>query len=63
MSQFLKLKTTNGQRLLLNAGTVVSVSELKDGCRVETAADAFDVKEGYQTLVNRLTKGGDEASA
>ena len=55
MSKFLKLKQENG-RVLIAVNSIVAVQELGEGCLVETKDSEFIVKEGYQTLVNRLTK-------
>lgn len=60
MSKFLKLKETNGKRVLIAVSSISSVHELEEGCVVCTPDSSHEVKEGYQTLVNRLTKG-DEA--
>lgn len=60
MSKFLKLKSKDGSRKLVSVDSIVAVHELGEGCEIETDTNSYTVKEGYQTLVNRLTKG-DEA--
>lgn len=57
MSKFLKLKEANGKRLLVNAAAITSVHELGEGSRIETEQSEYTVKESYQTVVKRLTKG------
>lgn len=64
MSKFLKLKQENA-RVLIAADTVAAVYEGKDGSTIllKGTGEEINVKESYQTVVNRLTKGDDEASA
>lgn len=58
MSKYLKLKTQDGERVLVNADSIAYVNE--DGSRaivtIKYTGEELRVQEGYQTLVNRLTK-------
>lgn len=65
MSQFLKLKGKHsGKRVLVSAAHVTAVFEDDNGSTISlTTGEEVGVKESYQTVVNRLTKGGAEAEA
>ena len=59
MSQFLKLKGKNsGKRVLIAVSQITAVFEDDEGCNIylATTGEEISVKEGYQTLVNRLAK-------
>ena len=58
MSQFLKLKSNLGGRVLVAADQIATVHENDEGCTITLAntGEEVSVKEGYQTLVNRLSK-------
>lgn len=63
MSKFLKLKKLNSaSRILINAEKVEYVSELHEGTLLSLdSGEEVTVKESYQTVVNRLTKGDEPA--
>lgn len=59
MSKFLKLKSIGtDQRVLFAAEEIALVSEAGEGCVItlKGTGEEIGVKEGYQTVVNRLTK-------
>lgn len=58
MSKFLKLKTTDGERVLVNADSIAFVNEDSSNSvvTIKYTGEELNVQEGYQTLVNRLTK-------
>lgn len=62
MSKFLKLKSEDtDQRVLIAADSIAFVNEAS-GVSVITikgTGEEVTVKESYQTVVNRLTKGDD----
>lgn len=58
MSRFLKLKDTNQRRVLVATDSIAFITEYQDQCvlTLKGTGEEVAVKEGYQTLVNRLTK-------
>lgn len=65
MSKFLKLKDANtDQRVLVAVDSIAFVNEGGSGSvvTIKATGEEITVKEGYQTLVNRLTKGDDESA-
>lgn len=66
MSKFLKLKSCDtDQRILIAADAVAFVNEAgsESVITIKGTGEEVTVKESYQTVVNRLTKGDAEPVA
>lgn len=63
MSRFLKVKATSG-RTLIAVDSISHIREDDDCCviTIKHTSEDIEVKDGYQSLVNRLTKGEDTSA-